>query len=278
MLKANLLALASTAALLAACGGGDESPAPEAQAEEPEKLSPAPTPMASEVDPVDAALASPSRPADQVELDAARKPGAVVRLMGVGEGSRVVDLNGGTGYYAEILSPFVGPEGEVILHNDEFYGGFVRDRLAGRFDDAVGQNVDVIEVPLEELAGVVQGVDSMVYALAYHDMFVVREGETAPVADHEAALASIFEALKPGGTFVVIDHVAMPGDVTEAANTVHRIAPATVKAQVEAAGFSLMEVSDVLMTGEDDYTINVFDPSVRRKTDRFVFKFQKPAE
>ena len=82
----------------------------------------------------------------------------------------------------------------------------------------------------------------------------------------------------------MLDHVAAPGVPAPATlkpgqtvtNTLHRIDPAVVKKEVEAAGFKFEGESKVLANPADDHTKNVFDPSIRHKTDQFVYKFRKP--
>jgi predicted methyltransferase len=84
--------------------------------------------------------------------------------------------------------------------------------------------------------------------------------------------------VKPGGTVAVIDHVAKPGgDTREVVEKLHRIDPAVVRADFERAGFVLEAQSEMLRVPEDDHSKNVFDPSIRGKTDRFVYRFRKPA-
>ena len=89
---------------------------------------------------------------------------------------------------------------------------------------------------------------------------------------------AIYDAVKPGGTVAVIDHVAPPGgDTREVVNRVHRIDPAVVRADFERAGFVLEAQSDMLRNPGDDHSKNVFDTSIRGRTDRFMYRFRKPA-
>ena len=63
---------------------------------------------------------------------------------------------------------------------------------------------------------------------------------------------------------------------TDETHTVHRIDPAVVKQEVEAAGFKFDGESKVLANPADDHTKPVFDPSIRHHTDQFIYKFRKP--
>ena len=87
---------------------------------------------------------------------------------------------------------------------------------------------------------------------------------------------ALFEALKPGGLLVVVDHTAPAGAPIEVADSLHRIDPAIVRKELEAAGFEFVAESDAVRNPADPKTANVFDPSIRGKTDQFVFKFRKP--
>jgi predicted methyltransferase len=84
--------------------------------------------------------------------------------------------------------------------------------------------------------------------------------------------------MKPGAVIGVIDHVANPNEDTRATvDKLHRIDPNVVKADFERAGFKLVGTSDILRNPADDHSLLVFDPKVKGKTDRVIFKFQKPA-
>ena len=105
----------------------------------------------------------------------------------------------------------------------------------------------------------------------YHDPFM------GPV-DMAAFGKQVFGALKPGGVFVVIDHVAPAGSGIADTDTLHRIDPAVVKKEMEAAGFVFDGESDVLHNATDPHTAAVFDKSIRGSTDQFIYRFRKPAK
>ena len=86
----------------------------------------------------------------------------------------------------------------------------------------------------------------------------------------------IFNTIKPGGVFLVSDHAAAPGTAIDPDDKLHRIDPAIVRREVEAAGFKFEGESKVLANVGDDHTKAVFDPAIRGKTDQFVYKFRKP--
>jgi len=104
----------------------------------------------------------------------------------------------------------------------------------------------------------------------YHDLHL----KPFP-ADNAARMnAEIFRALKPGGVYLVVDHVGPAGADTP--DKLHRIDPAQIKSEVTAAGFKLAGESDILRASADPHTANVFDPSIRGKTDQVILKFVKP--
>jgi predicted methyltransferase len=87
---------------------------------------------------------------------------------------------------------------------------------------------------------------------------------------------AVYDALKPGGVYIVLDHVAEAGSGVRDTNTLHRIDPAAVKKEVLAVGFTFEGENNTLRNPADPHTKNVFDPSIRGKTDQFIYKFRKP--
>ena len=224
---------------------------------------------------IKAALADEARSAENRALDSARKPDQVLAFLGAGPGMTVLDANAGSGYYTELLSRVVGPGGKVIAFNDDIYGPFADERLTKRVDGRL-DNVERVTSPNETLDLPADSVDRAIMVLAYHDYYFTPDNRPEPV-DVATALARIKAALKPGAAFVIIDHAAAAGSGPETGNSTHRIDPALVMQQMTSAGFAFDGESDVLRSAEDDYAKNVFDPAVRRKTDRFIYRFKKPS-
>lgn len=132
-------------------------------------------------------------------------------------------------------------------------------------------NLKVLRQSIEKLT-VPEPVDAVWTSLNYHDF------HNAPNADMKAFNTTVFNALKPGGVYVVIDHAAAAGTGVTATSTLHRIDPAAVKEEVTAAGFTLAAQSDVLKHPADDHTLRVFESGVRGKTDQFILVFKKPGK
>jgi predicted methyltransferase len=135
--------------------------------------------------------------------------------------------------------------------------------------EAAYPNIKVTTARASEFT-VPEPVDVVWTSLNYHDF------RNAPNADMKAFNANVLKALKPGGTYIVIDHAAEAGSGARDTQTLHRIDPELVKSEVVSAGFKFEGASDVLKHPDDPHTARVHDASVRGKTDQFLLKFSKP--
>lgn len=222
--------------------------------------------------PVAAALADKGRTEDAAK-DAARKPGELLDWAGVKPGQKVADLVMGGGYFTRILSVAVGPKGHVYAYQPsefiQFQAKYGEDqkKVAGAY-----ANITPLTTPFGGL-DLPDGLDLVLTVQNYHDFHL----GPFPKDTAQKVNAEVFKSLKPGGLYVIVDHVAVTGSGLEAASKVHRIDPAIVKAEVEAAGFKFVGENALLKDAADPHTASVFDPSIRGKTDQFVYKFRKPA-
>jgi predicted methyltransferase len=218
-----------------------------------------------------AAVASPGRPSDDTERDADRKPAEVLRFFELAPGQRVADLMGGTGYYTEILARAVGPDGGVWIQNNPFVvKRFADAPLRERLERLGLKNVVRLDTELEQ-PNLPSDLDLAIMVLFYHDTYWQK-------VDRAAMNRAIFAALRPGGIFGLIDHHAEAGSGDREVDKAHRVDAALVRGEIEAAGFVLEAESDLLRHPEDDRTKNVFDEDIRGKTDRFIYRFRKPAQ
>lgn len=223
-----------------------------------------------------AAVANEQRPEADREADARRKPDAVLEFLGIGPGDVVLEMWAAGGYYTELLSNVVGPDGKVIVHDN---AGTIRAGGETRTDrHANGRlaNTEPLIAENNELSLEPDSVDAITIILNYHDLYWSSEEWSWDRIDVPTFAAELYKGLKPGGILGVVDHRAEAGAPADTGNTLHRIDPAIVIADLEAAGFVLDGESDVLGNPGDDHAISVFDPSVRGKTDRFVLRFRKP--
>lgn len=218
------------------------------------------------------------RPQSDKELDAARKPADVLQFSGINEGDYVVEMEAGRGYYTEIMSRIVGAKGSVIMQNPQFFDRFVTPEVLDARMGADGKrlaNARLTKTNFDALAAADNSADLVTWILGPHEVFYFPEG-VGSLGDPEKSYKEIFRVLKPGGHFLALDHVAAPGTPESSGGDTHRIAPATVRARAEAAGLVFVKSSDVLSNKADDHTLNVFDPKIRRQTDRFLHLYTKP--
>jgi predicted methyltransferase len=214
-----------------------------------------------------AAIADPGRPAADTARDAARKPAEMLAFAEVHPGETVLEVLPGGGYFTRLLSKAVGPTGHVYAATLPSLAKPVTALAA----DPAYANVTVVGIDAAGLAAV-PPVGLIFTAQNYHDMHLTRAHLDVPAMDK-----LWYDKLAPGGYLVVIDHVAAAGaPVTATADTLHRIDPAAVRQELEAAGFVFDGGSDAIRNPADPHDKNVFDPSIRGHTDQFVFRFKRP--
>jgi len=224
-----------------------------------------------------AAIASPERPAGDRGRDAWAKPQIVLTMLGARPGLHVIDYLAGDGYYSELLARTVGPAGQVIVYNNGGYASFVGPRLVRRFADRRLPNTLEKVSEIADLKLAPQSLNAALFVMSYHDVYYTPDGASAPMGNPAQMVQALFSALRPGGVVVVQDHVAVAGsDPTQSVDKLHRIDPAVVKRTFEQAGFRLDAESDVFANPGDDHSKLVFDPTIRHKTDQFLFRFRKP--
>ncbi|WP_395396741.1 methyltransferase [Novosphingobium sp. BL-8A] len=228
----------------------------------------APATAATSTPAIERALADPSR-ADQKGDDARRKAAEVLAFSEVKSGDKVVDFFPGSGYWTRIFTGIVGEKGRVYAIWPASAAKYATDTLPALQARKL-PNVTA-EVQSSNLPTVPQPVDLFWTVQNYHD--VANEGGEEAL---KAFNAAVFKSLKPGGTYVVIDHADGAGSGLSGTSTRHRIEKSVVVRQVEAAGFKLVGESQVLANPQDDHLTKVFDPAIRGRTDQFVLKFRKP--
>lgn len=217
-------------------------------------------------------LLAESRPADALS-DPSMKGAEVIRFMSLQPGARVADIVAGR--FVRALSQAVGPSGMVYAVEPaeviKVHPGVV-GMIKSLASTPAYSNVVLSTDPIDALA-LPHGLDAVFIRQNYHDLHDKFMGP----ADVALFNRHIFEALKPGGVFVVLDHADAAGSGLRDTETLHRIDVAAVKAEVARAGFVFDAESSILANPADDHTKTVFDPSVRGKTDQFLLRFKRPA-
>jgi len=208
-------------------------------------------------------LQTASRPSADRERDSNRKAPEVLTFLGLEEGMTALDLVAMGGWYSEVLSYAVGDDGKVIMQNNP--GRLVDnniEQISGRLNRR--SNITHHIGPVSDLPD--NSVDFALTALNFHDIYN-RSADEA----HER-FTQVFNALKPGGVFGVIDHEGNPGADNA---TLHRIAFDKAVKSITGMGFLLTGASELLSNPEDDHTLGPFDPALDRNTDRFILRFIK---
>lgn len=221
------------------------------------------------------ALDDPARQADKTD-DARRKVAQIMAFAEVKPGQKVLELVPGSGYWTRVFSAIVGPQGHVYTVWPGEMAKYSSKSLAQWQKLAATPhyaNVSLLQQPAALLSAP-EPVDLVFTAQNYHDY---HDPFMGPV-DMAGFDKRVYEALKPGGLFVVIDHAAPAGSGLADTDTLHRIDPAVVKQEVEAAGFVFDGESNALRNPADPLDVKVFDKSIRGRTDQFVYRFRKPAK
>ncbi|HLZ85403.1 MAG TPA: methyltransferase [Caulobacteraceae bacterium] len=221
---------------------------------------------------VAAAVADPGRPAADTALDGARKPAEILTFVRVKPGMRVVDVWPGA-YWDRLFSKAVGPSGHVYLFLPLEAAKAEKTPVLpnGTAPFPGYSNVTEDAAPTNSFS-TREPVDMVWIRQNYHDLYDKFMGP----ADVPGFDKAVFNALKPGGVFVIIDHSAPDGSGLADTDTTHRIDAARVKADMAATGFQFVGESNALRNPADTRDKLVFDPSIRGKTDQFVYLFRKP--
>ncbi len=217
-----------------------------------------------------AAVADPRRPEADRERDALRHPADILAFAGVAPGWRIADVGPGGGYYTRLFAVAVGDAGRVYAIDRP---NPAPDRPRAIL--AVAPQYSNISVVQEGYQGwsVGEPLDAVFVSQIYHDWFYPQLNLDVPALNR-----AIYNALRPGGVYVIIDHAAAAGHTIDPnpQSDIHRIDQAQVVREVTAAGFVLEAESDVLRNPEDDRSVRVFEGDIRGRTDQFVLRFRKP--
>jgi len=220
---------------------------------------------------VSEAVDNPSRSEEDRARDTDRNPQAVLSFSGVKPTDKVLDIAAGGGYYTTILAEVVGPNGWVYAINPTIVAEKYPEAVAP-LESAVKQgllpNVSYQLLP-DFSSGLPSDLDMAINILFYHDFVWLEK-------NRQATNKAVFDALKPGGIYLIVDHSSTETG-WEAATTLHRGNASLTKKELTAVGFEYLGESNALRHPDDPLTANVFS-DIRGKTDRFIYKFQKPLQ
>jgi predicted methyltransferase len=222
-----------------------------------------------------AAVADPARPASDTARDVNRKPAQTLAFAGLKPGDKIADYAAGAGYFSRLFADVVGPEGHVYasVPSPLFKYPNIVKGIAELETYAVGHpNLTVTFASALDAAKYPEKLDVFWISQNYHDL---HDDFMGPV-DMAAFNRAVFAALKPGGVYIVLDHVAAAGSPRDVTDTLHRIEPSTVRREVEAAGFKFESDSTLLANPADPHTAGVFNASIQGRTDQFILKFRRP--
>lgn len=219
-----------------------------------------------------AVLTDTGRPAEDKARDAERKPADMLSFANVHAGQTVVDFMPGKGYFSRLFSLAVGDKGSVYAVNPQVLLDLRKGKppLPSITGEAGRGNVRDVIASATSL-NLPSKADLVWTSQNYHDIRIWTGADG--IAQFNKA---VFDALKPGGLYVVLDHAGVSGLDEDGMKKVHRIDEAEVKREVLAAGFVLDTESPILRNPGDPRTASVFDPAIRGKTDQFILRFHKP--
>lgn len=238
-----------------------------------------PAESSSSSQPIDARaiVAAEDREAADVEADLRRKPVELLEFIDLRTGMKVADIGAGFGYTTELLARAVGPDGKVYGQNTTFVlDRFARDGWTARLAKPVNANVIALEREFDDpFPDDIEPLDRVVNVLFYHDFEWMKVDRAKHVAD-------VFAALRPGGSYVIVDASALEGHGAQDSQTLHRIEQSLVVQELEAGGFELVEEADFLRDPADTRDWNALPWTSTEKagegvfSDKFVLKFRKP--
>jgi predicted methyltransferase len=209
-----------------------------------------------------AIIAASDRSDADRQTDKRREALKLVAFIGPKTGWSVLDMGADAGYSTELIARAVGANGKVWGQNDK-----PNQKFDARMQTPAMHNAVTQIAPYENPAAGLPPLDLVTFLFAYHDT-------TYMGVDRATMDKALFAALKPGATLVIADHSARPEDADKVGKLYHRIAEATVRAELEAAGFKYVGSGDFLRNPDDPRTAIVFRSPIR--VDEFVLKFTKP--
>jgi predicted methyltransferase len=225
---------------------------------------------------VTGAIANPARADANRERDEGRNPSEVLAFMEISPGDTILDVGSGGGYYAELFSPLVGPDGVVYAHNR----GGADDPRWPALTEHYASFGNIQLTPIEAGAPFpieTDSVDVIMLSYIYHHLHFTEESAEEFPPSTAAAMAEFLRMLRPGGTFVVIEHAATPGATRAQSAAWHRTPPEMARTDITGAGFVFAgEARGIYFNPYDDLANTWFDVGLAGRTTSFVHKYRAP--
>jgi len=222
-----------------------------------------------------AAMASDIRTQEEIDRDENRLPVETLEFFGLRDDMKVVELIPGGGWYTKLLAP-------VLAENGEFYVALGTGRVKETVLNQEG--FEKVKVVAED-AKIFRPEGSRTYALEIGSLgvkdadivFTFRNYHNFGPEGRAAMNAAVYEALRPGGIYAVVDHTRRHMEADNNENR-RRVDPVQAILEIEAAGFKFVGYSDLHFRPDDTLVYEVGRKTVTGNTDRWTLKFMKPAE
>ena len=224
-------------------------------------------------DVIAAAVADPARPAEGRAADPLRKPAETLAFSGVKPGMTVGEFYPGGGYFTRMIAGVVGPTGHVYGLENQGWKGAVKANQELFTECKKCTNVTMDAQPFGTVS-FPKPLDIAWVTQNYHDLKIAEYGKVDTVAFDRA----VYKALKPGGTYFILDHQGAPNMTVADLETLHRISRDVVVKEVTSVGFKLVAEGKFLRRPGDDHTLSIFDKKIQGHTDQYALKFVKPAK
>ena len=215
-----------------------------------------------------ALIAAPDRSDADRQADKRRDPVPFLAFAGMRPGMKVLDMGAGGGYSTELMARAVAPDGIVFGQNPAELGDKPKAAFAARLATPAMKNAFADVAPFDDpVPPGAPALDLITFLFYYHDTTYMN-------VDRAAMDRKLYAALKPGGTLVIADHSALPGQGISVGKTLHRIEESTLRQEVEAAGFKLVGEGNFWRNPDDTHDFPSYKPNM--PVDNFVLKFRKP--
>jgi len=205
--------------------------------------------------------------------DRNRDPLYALEFFGLKEDMKVIEFAPGNGWYSKILVPLLKDQGELHLAYPEEWLKNMDDLLAlepmnkaKKLPIALDWNNEAQQYQLGDLDFVMKDADMLLNIREYHNF---------DAQDKAKLNQATFNALKPGGIYVIVDH-SRRHMAPETHELRRREDAVKVILEVQAAGFVLEKSSDQFYRPDDTLTFEVGRKTVTGNTDRFILVFRKP--